>query len=740
MRARMPMLLLLVACVTNVGAAISASLVPAAACDLTLHGQMVESALLALTEQGWTAFQDPWLPDLNGGFALFHVYPHFSHQVTALAVALFGLDAWTALSAGCFLVVFALPLLVYCGARTLGFGRWASALAALFLATMRSADAWGHAPIEYGFIDGRGMYAQLWGMGIATMALPAWVAACAPDGAGMSRIPRASRLLVAALLLSILLRTHLPSAWVVLLVTPVIVMLWGPLRELAGRLLRLAGVGAAAIALSLGFLLPFIRDLDAVSNAVLEPRNVTASVGAVEVMHRLMRGDYLDGGGVGPWTLVFVGVVALVVCQIALPRFRRAADPRLVALGAAIALSLALLFGRETWGDWVESVPMFGRFMDHRYLLGLHLLAPWFVALGCVQLAERVHRERPRAAVAAGLIVVFLSVLFQIRVEVDDLQTSAEHRSLLGAFEQELEPIITEAKARPFEPVVLGGASPEPAGVDAMELLQHSGVSVRGTPSHTYAYVGEFTSYWSAWMAGVADLRDGPIRQADLRAAAASRLLLPPERPSGSAAETPPGRGWSIHDLAPTPEQFGDVLLVRSDLLYNSPAQTLDGFSIAWFHSGAHLVRQHPTIAVGRYAVETTERYARVAQSTDRDPTVLDGLPVALALGEIIEVGRGGGPFDRRVVVESTDPNTWLLVGIAWHPGWRALVDGQDWPVRMLCPGFLGVQLPPGHSEVELLWTVPAWRGVWAASNTALCLAIAGFVVMTAVRPRRRDG
>ena len=728
----MPLLLLLLACVTNVGAAVSASRVPAAACDLMLHGQMAGSALRALTEQGWTAFQDPWMPDLSGGFAMFHVYPHLSHQATALVALASGLDIWGALSAGSFLVVFALPLLAYWGGRLLGLGPWGAALAALVVATMRSADSWGHAPIEYGFVDGRGMYAQLWGMAMATVALPAWIAASAPDGAGMARIPRWTRLLVAALLMSLLLRSHIPSAWIVLLTGPVIVALWGPLRELAGRLARLGLVGAGAVVLSLGFLAPFMRDLDAVSDAVLEPRSVTASVGALAVLKGLFCGDVLDGGVPGPWTLALLATVALTLWQVA----RRVdVDRRLVALGAAIVASLLLLFGRETWGDWVDSVPMFGRFMDKRYLLGVQLLAPWFVGLGCWQLALLGYRRTPRYAAAVAAALLLSAVTLQVRAIGADFRIAGEHRPLLHGFEQALAPIISEAAARPFEPVALGSPSPEPAGVDALELLQYRGVPVSGTPSHHFAYVGEFTKYWSAWVAGSADLRDRPVQDADLRAAAASRLL------SLDAGGAPLGgdRGipvWTVRDVAPSPEHVGDTMLVRSDLLYSSTTRTLDGFSIAWFYSGAHMVRQHPTIEVGRYAAEYDDEYSRVARSADRDPTLLDGLPGAAdgTLGTIHEVGRGEGPFDRRIEVTSADPSAWLLAGIAWHPGWRAVVDGQDWPVRMLCPGFLGVHLPEGRSEVVFQWTVPAWRGTWAAANTILCLGIAGLGLVAVLR------
>ena len=84
---RLPAVLVGIALVVNIAAAISASHIDPPANDLLLHGQMVERATSTLADFGWSAFQDPWFPELNGGFPLFHHYPHLPHQWTAAAAA-----------------------------------------------------------------------------------------------------------------------------------------------------------------------------------------------------------------------------------------------------------------------------------------------------------------------------------------------------------------------------------------------------------------------------------------------------------------------------------------------------------------------------------------------------------------------------------------------------------------------------------------------------------------------------
>jgi len=225
-------------------------------------------------------------------------------------------------------------------------------------------------------------------------------------------------------------------------------------------------------------------------------------------------------------------------------------------------------------------------------------------------------------------------------------------------------------------------------------------------------------------------LRKRPIEDADLRAMAVSRRLILPRDATGN-----PIGPWRLESLGPADDQRGDAVLVRSDLLFGPVGEHIDGFTIAWFLSGAHRGRQHPTIAVHGYGPEDAERYDRVASATQREMMMFDGLPTAGdgELGRITAVDGGEGPWDRLVQVEAAGDVAWLMLGIAWHPGWQVTINGDPEPTRMLAPGLLGVPLKPGQNEVAVRWVVPQWRGPWAALNTMLIL---GLLLWVGIRGR----
>ena len=84
-----------------------------------------------------------------------------------------------------------------------------------------------------------------------------------------------------------------------------------------------------------------------------------------------------------------------------------------------------------------------------------------------------------------------------------------------------------------------------------------------------------------------------------------------------------------------------------------------------------------------------------------------------------VEVTRFG-PSELEAEVEVEAPaGAWLLYADAYHPGWRAAVNGHETPVTEANLAFKAVRVPPGKSVVRL-WFDQGWRGV-------LRYAIGGF-------------
>lgn len=708
------------------GPAFLASRVDPPGNDMTLHGTLVVGAVDALRDHGWTAFQDPWVGGDNGGYPLFHVYPHLAHQCTALPAVVLGIDPWTALASGAFLAVLLLPLAVWGGGRWLGLEPVPAAFAALTAATLRSADPFGHGTLSYGF-DSAGMYAQLWGMVVAPLALGAWVAAA--RGTGGDRWESLARAGLAALLVGAVLRTHLPTAWVLVLVAATVTAAIGPAGQLPRRLLRFSAVGLAAVILAGGFLIPFLRDLDAVALSALEHAWKLESIGAVGVLGKLVRGAYLDGVAHGPWTPLFLAALALAAVRAFGPD---AVHPMLRALGVACVVSLLLLFGRETWGDWMGRLPLVGRFHDHRYLLGIHLLAPYVVALGGVEILRRwpsrLIAVRWPAVVACAVVALAAHGL----ATGVDAQAWRASRAPFETMEQHVGPTLDRVRDDRGRLAVVGHASSLQAR-RALALAQRRGLDTAGQTLHHYAPQRELALYWQGWIDGLAGFRDRPVHARDLRPLGATVLLLPPDLGGldvdPSLAVDPVGGGWRL--VRPTDDDQPTVQLVRSDLLARADRLDLQGFAVGWFLVGLPDVVQYPSIDAGVGEPLDSQRYARVVEVGDADPDLLVGLPAtsSAALGRVVQSSNGPRIKERRCQVQVDRSGAWLLRHRAWHPNWRATVDGRPASVRLLCPGVVGVAVAPGSHEVVTWYHVASWRGAWAAAVTVVyLLGIVGIV------------
>jgi hypothetical protein len=695
------LLLLGLALLINLGAAASAAHVDPPANDYLLHGQMITRAAHSLTHEGWTQFQDPWFPELNGGYPLFHHYPHLPHQWTAVAAAVFKADGFAAMAAANFLLVLLLPLAVFVGGRWLGLGRDAAGIAAIVVATARSLDGFGHTPLGYG-LSGHGLFGQLWGMAFAALAFPAWLTAVEHSGAGLGRLKPTGRILVAGVLTSLVIRSSLPAAFLVGLCALAASLGAGPLREIPLRMARFSAVAGVAGVLSLGFLIPFAADLGAMNSTILElvPER-RDSVGMLRVLGRLGFGHYL--GLLWSWMLIAAVVGAAVTWRVRSPVER--------GLAVALGVSILLLFGRATWGDWVGALPLVGRFHDHRYLLGLHLLAPWGIGAGiaaALPALKRVLEERlgdrfdDRLPTALLLLVVALAALSYLPALTADRRQRAETDEAFEAVRLQLDAVLEQARAVDG-PVAWGPEDSMLGGTTRLSWLRRHGVPTFGRPLHHYSFVHDFAGYWTRSAASGA-----PLVPADLVAAGVARVL-----PDGPTA--PVG-----------------ARLVRADLVVSAVGSDFQGFPIRWFADGIHLRGQHPVMAP-RGQVPTERFQAKIAIE-DRDASALLALKPAPELGQVrsrpaTDEPDAGGRFTDgppfRYEVDVLERPAWLLIPVGWHPRWTVTVDGRPATFAMLTPGWLGVALPKtGPSTVEAAWRAAPWRGPWAGANIVLCFLL----------------
>ncbi|MCO4773058.1 MAG: hypothetical protein KDA24_23695 [Deltaproteobacteria bacterium] len=707
-------LMLLVALLAALFAALPATFIDPPGNDLLLHGHMTEGAADALGEHGWAAFQDPWLDGPNWGYPLLHSYPHLAHQAAAV-VAMAGIEPYQAMALLMAAMALLIPLGCFVGGRWLGLTRERAALGALVAATLRSADIYGHTPLSYSF-EGAGLAPQALGGVLAALAIPALVAAAhPPEGSTLAGWARWRRLALAATLMSLVVRAHLVAGWVVPLVAGVLVvggallarrseMGGGSLLPSLGRRLgwlALAGVGAAVLAA--GFLIPFASDLSAVNDSAMEAGG--RSYGLLDVLKGVLGGRFLDGGRPGVWTAALaLGLMGLV----------RASSPVARPLAVSLFALVLLMAGRATWGDWMNELPLLGRFHDQRYLLGIHLVVPWLIATtapeGVTWLRARIGgaaRLAPMASLAALAAATALAMIGGAK----QLTIARQAGSDLQSWRPSIEGVEAAGADLSAGGSILATFPNElVASTTAMSWLQRQGVATVGRPMHHYSHGFEM-GWWFT--------RNPESASAEGAAALGLAGLL--------------HRNEEGYRLQGVGSSFPDASLVRADLLMESPGASLDGLSLAWWQSGAWRVAQHPAVALG--ARQESGDFARRGFIESPAPSLLAGLPDGSRMGAVLDGGapiRGMGSRTLRVRADHSD--AWLKVAMSWHPRLQATVDGEVVPTSLLLPGHVGVRVPTGEHEVVLRWRPAPWRGPWAALNVLLVAGLLG-VTWRARRP-----
>lgn len=112
-------------------------------------------------------------------------------------------------------------------------------------------------------------------------------------------------------------------------------------------------------------------------------------------------------------------------------------------------------------------------------------------------------------------------------------------------------------------------------------------------------------------------------------------------------------------------------------------------------------------------------------------------------LGAIEVAGFSSNRLQLRVLVENLDP-VWLVYADAWHPGWKARVDGRTETVRRANLGFKAVRLESGAHEVEFVFVDRFQTNlahfvalVGTASGIGLCCVLLASGALSVTHPWR---
>lgn len=665
--------------------------------DASVHRSMVEWAA-GRFRAGHIPF-DGWYPYLGLGASRFHHYQSLPHILTGAAWSVFGrgVFGWSL-----YLLLATWPVSVFHGGRLLGLGPWPAAVAALASPLIVSAPGLGYEWGSYVWL-GSGTWAQLWGMWL----LPICLGSCwqAVSGRG--------RLWVAGLLLGSTIAVHLLTGYFAVLALGVFVL--ARPSELVPRVGRGVVVAVAGAVASAWMLVPLLVDARwAINDEFSRGTPFYDSFGGSQAVRWLVTGELFDRG-----RLPMLTVAAALGVVVAIRGWRREAPRVLLGL---LALGLVLFSGRPTFAWLIDPLPGSEDLFLRRFVFGVHLAGLYLAGLGAVwavSLAQRALARagagsaRARAAIAVAAIAAIVCVPAAIerigyagdnRVAIDAQRFAT---SVDGAGFTEL---AAEAMARGDGRLSAGRRSPSPptylvGSVPAYAALTNLQADAVGFARPT----------WS--LATGAEFRLDPADAAMLDLFGV-RYVLHPDTAGAPEGWTEVGRSGR-HVLSASPTS-GYVRLVDTLPEIEVDRRTI-GERTAWFlRSDLPAVGMIPLL-----------RFPGTIAAT---PTLDPGDLPAQAPGEVTEQRHDPAAGVYAATTEATRPAV-AMFAVSFDPRFEAFVDGRQVSPQALAPGVIGVPVPTGRHDVELVYRPIDWYPALFALGLAALLALA----LVERRARRRS-
>jgi len=704
--------------------------------DNVLHLSLVREAAGAL-EHG----EDPtdfWYSLINEGYPLFHHYQHLPHVVLAGLHHVLGdrVPVETLFRGSTLLLLFLFPFSVAWSVWRLGCGRRAGAFAGVAAVLLSTRGLYGLDLCSFGW-GGFGLTTQLWGM---VMLGPAWA---------LSRraLQEGGRVVPAAALLAALLLTHTVLGYVAILST-VIFLFSGGMRGLAVRCVRLALILALVGTVASYFLVPFLRDREAMNRSVWEKQDKYDSYGHEEILKKFMGRDPATGRIKGALLdepmfanrfpvltlLLGLGLVVSLFC------WRRPGHRSMVLL---FVCWLLLYFGRPTWGRLLDLLPLSADLHFHRLIAPVHLAGAGLAGVGIAALwkgGEALWNVKLKGSRASPLLVPVLVLLtaaglLQAILERENyIAKRCEWRkNNLWAFRQDrgrMDQLLWNLAAQTPGRVYAGrganwGNTYRIGGVPVYALLTLKGLDNLGYLYHALSLNADVDGYMDE------------AKQAHYNLFNVRFVVAPAGRAFPDFVRLLETHG--SHRLYAV-ETRGYFDLVDAPVAFAGTKE--EWFPLARDWLGTDLVEKghHPVLFVDQEPAVEFEQVFSLAGASERLPG-LGGDP-----------GGRGTVRDRKIrpgryeaFVEVKRP-CYLMLKSTYHPGWRVRVDGKPVKPVMLAPAFVGVPVTPGVHDVVFHYQPGAlrrflfWLGLAVLCAAAAAERLGWLRRVEAIRLSRKAG
>ncbi len=652
---------------------------------------------------GWDP-TDFWLKPVAMGYALFHYYQHLGYLIPALfnrmlagSISPEHLLDWTT-----YVLLVLFPLSIYWSLRRVGFGRVTSACAGLVAPLLATNSLYGLDYNSYVW-RGWGLYTQLWGMVLLPPAVAQGYVALR-DGRGY---------VLAGALLAATLLAHVIYGYLAVGSVLLFVLLSPSPREILARGRRVLLLLGVALLLTSYFLIPLLRDSAYLNRGVWELPEKYDSYGAGWVLGKLVTGDLFD---YGRWpSLTVLGAAGLAFC---LWNWRREMYRLPVAL---FLLWLLVYFGRPTWGFLFDLQPLGNDLYLHRIIGGVHLAGIVLIGIG-LALPWRWALSRGGGRyllLAAAFTALVLFPVYKERADyLNQNQTLLEfNRDSYQSEQRDLSQLTDTIKASGPGRVYAGlagtwGKDYKVGSVPVFSLLNVSGLDMLG-----------YTYFSFSFNADVQVIFD-ETRKADYEVFNVRYVVAPKDHPFPDFVK--PVKDFGRHRLYQV-DTGGYFSLVGSDVAFSGGKDDFYPAASTWLRSALPQNGQYPALFLTGHAPAGSSEYP-LATAPDVIPR-LQSAP-GPARGRIVSQTVGDNDYTSVVQVER---DSYLLLKVTYHPGWRAYVDGDRADTVMLMPSYEGVRLGPGSHLVRFEYKPPPLR------HFLLVLALLGLPLMGLIEWRREQ-
>ncbi|MDE0822006.1 MAG: YfhO family protein [Opitutales bacterium] len=382
---------------------------------------------------------------------------------------------------------------------------------------------------------------------------------------------------------------------------------------------------------------------------------------------------------------------------------------------------LLLFFGRTTWGSAVDLLPFSQNIHMHRFIGGVHL-GGIFLAAAALAVPLRWAVTRGNKWYIAAVLLLTLLLLAPVYVErrtylSDNAAAKQENQAGLKAEQADMDNVIKTLQALPPGRIYAGlstksgeerwGFQYKIGPVPVAFILGAAGLDIFSSTLHGYSLVSHALEPFDESSPHHYNLFN-------------IRYVVFPEN-SQVPDFMKPVEQFGRHKIFKV-ETTGYFDLVGSRLVLDGNKEAYGSGVKAWLTSGFPEAKSHPLVSIDgspKIRNEGTRNRTVLLEnlgSTDRSLESVSDLNSYITQasnnptrGSVISEDLGTNFYSTKVNV---DRESMLMLKVAYHPNWRATVDGVDTETFMLMPGFPAIQLGPGEHDVMMEYQSRSLRNV----------------------------